>query len=247
VLLVTAGCIGTLGTGQGPAADRNAGANTNAASPAVQATGASTVTVGAGGTVEAEPEQAVVRVSVRAQAGEAREVRRTMAERAERLRAGLGEMDVDVEVVSANYDIRADRQRRDGDGPTRFVGHHSFVLTVDAPDRAGDVVVTAVENGASTVDGVRFTVTDDTRRDLREQALDRAMRNARGKADVLAERGGLELTTVRSVSTGSVRVDPYRAGFALAGGDGAAGVPTSFEAGTVTVSAQVQVTYEAEG
>jgi uncharacterized protein YggE len=157
-------------------------------------------------------------------------------------------MDVAVDVVSADYDIRADRERRpEGDGPTRFVGRHSFVLTVDAPDRAGDVVVTAVENGASTVDDVRFTVTEATRRQLREQALDRAMRNARGKADVLAERGDLQLTTVRSVSTGSVRVDPYRPEFALARGDAGGGsVPTSFEAGTVTVSAQVQVTYNAE-
>jgi hypothetical protein len=241
VLLVTAGCTGALGAGQAPAADR-------AANPNVQAASGSTVSVGAGGSVEAEPEQAVVRVSVRAQAGEAREVRRTMAERAEQLRAGLEGMDLEVEVVSADYDIRADRERRpNGEGPTRFVGRHSFVLTVDAPDRAGDVVVTAVENGASTVDGVRFTVTQDTRRELREQALDRAMRNARGKADVLAERGDLELTTVRSASTGSVRVDPYRAEFALTGGDGAAGVPTSFDTGTVTVSAQVQVTYNAEG
>lgn len=240
LLVVTAGCTAAFANAS-PAGD----ANTN--SDVSQAASGSTVTVGASGSVEAEPEQAVVRVSIRAEADQARDVREQMAERAERMRAALEGMDLEVDVVSADYDIRADRERRpEGDAATRFVGRHSFVLTVDAPDRAGDLVVTAVENGASTVDGVRFTVTEETRRQLREQALDRAMQNARAEADVLADRGGLELTTVASASTGSVQVTPYRAEFAVADGGDAGGVPTSFDTGTVTVSAQVQVTYDAE-
>jgi len=240
LLVVTAGCSAAFANAT-PAGD----ANTNP--DAAQADSGSTVTVGASGSVEADPEQAVIRVSIRSEADQARDVREQMAERAEQMRAALEEMDLTVDVVSADYDIRADRERRPEGETTRFVGRHSFVLTVDAPDRAGDVVVTAVENGASTVDGVRFTVTEETRRQLRQQALDRAMENARAEADVLAERGDLELTTVASASTGSVRVDPYRAEFALAGGDGGAGgVPTTFDTGTVTVSAQVQVTYNAE-
>lgn len=162
------------------------------------------------------------------------------------MRSALEEMDLAVDVVSADYDIRADRERRPEGETTRFVGRHSFVLTVDAPDRAGDLVVTAVENGASTVDDVRFTVSEETRRELRQQALDQAMQNARAEAGVLAERSDLELTTVASVSTGSVQVRPYRAEFAAADGGDGGGVPTSFDTGTVTVSAQVQVTYNAE-
>lgn len=240
LLVVTAGCSAAF-AGADPAGDANTNPN------AAQAGSPSSVSVAASGAVEAEPEQAVVRVSIRAEAGEARQVRERMAQRAERMRSALEEMDLAVDVVSADYDIRADRERRPDGETTRFVGRHSFVLTVDAPDRAGDLVVTAVENGASTVDGVRFTVTEETRRQLRQQALDRAMGNARAEAGVIADQGNLELTTVASASTGSVRVSPYRAEFALAGGDGGAGgVPTSFETGTVTVSAQVQVTYNAE-
>jgi len=238
LLVVTAGCTTAL-TGADPGGDPSVNAN-----PAQTADG-STVTVGASGSVEADPEQAVVRVSVRAEADQARQVRERMAQRADRMRTALEGMDLDVAVVSADYDIRADRERRPEGESSRFVGRHSFVLTVDTPDRAGDVVVTAVENGAATVEGVRFTVTEETRQQLREQALDRAMENARAEADVLAERGDLQLTTVASASTGQVRVDPYRTEFALAGGD-AGGVPTSFDTGTVTVAAQVQVTYNAE-
>ena len=84
---------------------------------------------------------------------------------------------------------------------------------------------------------------DERRADLREDALTAAMDNARADADVLAENADLSIEGVSAVSTGSVDVRPYHAEAMTASADAAGG--TEVESGPVSVTAQVQVTYNA--
>ncbi|MFB6188200.1 MAG: SIMPL domain-containing protein, partial [Halobacteriaceae archaeon] len=130
----------------------------------------------------------------------------------------------------------------------KYRGQHSFVVTLNKTDRAGKIVVIAVQNGATSVEEVQFTITQQTRRDLRKQALAKAIENAHGKASVMANGTGLTLTGVRTVQTSDVSIQPIQkqaVAFAAAGGDGGDAPLTSFEGGKVTVSAQVTVVYNA--
>lgn len=241
LLTATAGCagFGSLSTDASPG---------SADGPTQNAGTDRTVQVAAAGQVQTAPDRAVVRVAVTAQADSVETVRQRLAENASRLRSALDEAGLGADqVTSTRYDIGQNYRHEDNPTEPKFQGQHAFVVTVNETDRAGEIVVTAVENGATRVEDVRFTVTQDTRNDLRERALARAIENARGKAAVAANGTGLELAGVHTVKTVDVSTSPvvrqtldYAA--ASAGGNAA---PTSFETGSVTVTADAVVVYNA--
>lgn len=246
-LLVTAGCSSLVGTNQSPNANAN---NPNApASAAADGGPERTVEVAAAGQIEAEPNRAVVRVAVTSRADSVETVRQQLAENASSVRQALRDAGLGADqIATEDYDIRRNfRHEREPDRP-KYQGRHAFVVTFNDTDRAGEIVVTAVENGATQVRDVRFTVDRETRLALREQALADAMDNARGRAQVAASNANLQLAGVHTVRTAEVSVEPFRRhraglGDSAAGGGGAP--PTAFESGTVTVTAQVLVIYNA--
>lgn len=242
LLTVTAGCSAFGGTSP-------PGGNAQAQQQQVSgpASPGQTIAVSANGQLQTAPDKALVRVAVTARADSVETVRQQLAENASRMRTALQGTGLDADqIVSSRYDIGRNFRREEQREAPKFRGQHSFVVTVTDPDRAGEVVVTAVQNGATSVEEVQFTITQQTRRDLRKQALANAVENARAKANVMANGTGLTLGEVRTVQTGDISVQPTRQEeFALAaGGDGGGGgEPTSFEGGKVSVTAQATVVY----
>lgn len=215
-------------------------------SPAGAATGtrqpdgsATTIQVRADGLVEAEPDQATLSVGVEARGDSAETVTDTLAERIESLRTTFEGLGIPADAVeTGRYDVRPSRE---GGG---YEGVHYLVVTVDDVERVGEVIDAAAETGADDVGGVRFGLRDETRAELRRQALDEALANADAEAEYVAENRGVELTGTRSVSTSNVDVVPAEARTAeleMAGDEAAP--PTELAAGPVTVSASVVVTY----
>lgn len=241
LLAVTAGCTGSGLTG--------ASAQAQDETPGETASQGQTVAITASGQVQTAPDQAVVRVATTARADSIETVRRQMAENASRLRTALREAGLEADqITSARYDIRRNHRHDERPSEPEFQGQHSFVVTVNETDRAGEIVVTAVENGATRVENVEFTITQETREDLREQALSAAVENAHGKAEVAANGTGLELADVRTVQTADVSTSSVRqesAHLTAAVNADSGGAPTSFDGGTVTVTADVVVVYDA--
>lgn len=250
MLLVTAGCSSIVGTNQSPNANPDANATNPNAAPQADSGPPRTVEVGASGQVETAPTRAVIRVGVTSRAESVETVRRQLAENASRMRQALQDAGVDPsQIATEDYDIRRDRHPRRERGEReqpRVRGRHAFVITLSNTSRVGQVVVTAVQNGATNVRDVRFTVDRQTRLDLRRQALANATQNARERAQVAADSAGLQLAGVHTVRTQAVDVHPiHRREAGLGAGADAGGAPTTFEGGTVTITAQVQVTYNA--
>ncbi|MFB6096919.1 MAG: SIMPL domain-containing protein [Haloferacaceae archaeon] len=232
-LMVLAGCAGT------------GGSNPTAGASAADAP-SRTITVDATGQVQAEPDQAVLRIAVETTADDASTARQRLAENASRMRSALSELGLaDDQITTVYYDIsqRYERPPREGEKPERtYHAVHAYEITLSDVDRVGEVIDTAVDNGATSVDSVRFTLSRETRLELRKQALTDAMGNARGEADVIASAADLSVTDVARVTTTQVNVGPYReVAYAAAGGSGG----TSIDSGPVTVTAQVVVTYNA--
>jgi hypothetical protein len=227
-LLVTAGCAGSL---DGTAA-------------ASQPAGESTIQVSATGQAQAEPDQAILRVAVVATADDASTVREQLANNVSTMRAALRQAGVaDDQVRTAGFDIRQQyRTPDDRDRPPRFEGTHAFEITLSNVSRAGEIIDVAVENGANRVDTVTFTLSDDRRRALREQALRRAMDNARADAETIASSANLSITGVRTVSTSDTSFGPVAERVTTAQ---AADAGTVIESGPVTVAADVSVAYNA--
>lgn len=240
VLTVTAGC-----SGAGPL-NANSDAPTTTDSSSTDAD--QTIQVAASGQVQTEPDRAVIRLEVTSRADSVETVRRELAENASKLQTALEDAGLDADqITTTRYDIGRNHRHEKRSSEPEFQGRHAFTVTVDEIDRAGEIVVTAVENGASRVRDVQFTITRETRQELRKQALADAIENARGKAAVSANGTELELDGVRTVQTGDVSTrSPRRTNveFATASAD-SGGTSTSLESGSVTITAEVVVIYNA--
>lgn len=232
-LLVTAGVAGALTLGSGPA-------DAGQAAPAEQS-----ITVSANGEVEAQPDQAIVRVAITATGENSTTVRNEIAEQSDSVRAALEEYGLDSEDIrTAHFNIRQDRERtQEGTEYGDYHGEHAFEITVDDTDAAGDVVDVAVDNGADRVQGVSFTLSDEKREELYQDALTDAMSNAETRASTLAAAGDLTVTETHSIVSADTQHRPYHAETVAYDGD--AGGGTSIESGPVTVTADVRVAYNA--
>ena len=182
-------------------------------------------------------------ISVSATAEGAEAARSAVAADSERMRTALRDAGApDDAVRTVNYAIYPQYDYRSEE--REIVGYravHAYAVEV-APERAGEVVDVAVGNGATAVEGVTFTLSDETRAELRAQALGAAMTSARANADAIAGAADLTVTGVHEAST--VADYGYTPVFRAAESD-AAGAQTTFEPGPVTVTATVQVTYAA--
>lgn len=206
-----------------------------------------TISVSGVGEATAEADLAVISVSVVATADSADAARQQVAADAERMRQALRDAGVpDDAVRTTAYRVHVQYDYAKGD--REVVGYravHAYAVEVD-PARAGEIVDVAVGNGATEVDHVAFTLTDETRAELRERALERAMDAARADAETLASASDLTLGDVLSASTSNgYHPMPVERAYAADAG-GAATTSTSLEPGPVTVTASVTVTYEAE-
>jgi len=235
-LLVIAGC--------------SAGSSTTADTPTTSASD-STIRVAGSGSADAEPNQAVVDVAVVATAPDAATARRNLARNVSRMRTALTDAGVaEDRITTQRYDIRQDRRppREEGADPgIRYRAMHDFEITVTDPDRVGDVVDTAVANGATEVDDVSFTLSTDRRRELERRARSAAMADARTKARALASDANLSVTGVNVIQTtrgGSPRAADESA-YATETPVGTGAPPTDIESGPVTVRTSVQVVYAA--
>jgi uncharacterized protein YggE len=204
-----------------------------------------TISVSGDGEVTTDADLAVVTIAVTATASSADEARGQVANDSERMRQALRDAGVPDDAVTTAYFRVGPEYDYSGQerNMTGYRAVHAYTVEV-APEEAGEVIDVAVGNGASEVQQVTFTLSDETRADLREDALNAAMDAARTDADTLAEAADLSITGVRSVST-TGGYQPVDTRVAYESADSAGG-STSFEPGPVTVTATVSVTYDAE-
>ncbi|MEF8856655.1 MAG: SIMPL domain-containing protein [Haloplanus sp.] len=200
----------------------------------------STISVSASGSATADADRAVVSLGVETTADSADDARSQVAGDVERVRTALADAGVpEANVTTAAFGISPVYDRTET-GRERAGYRAIHALAVETtPARAGEIVDIAVGAGATSVDGVHVTLSDERQAELRATALDRAMSAARTDADGLAVAADLSVTGVERVTTGT---------------DFAPGPATRFEGaadGTVlqpapvSVTATVDVTYSA--
>lgn len=206
------------------------------------------VTVGASGQAQAQPDKVVVRLEVEALADDPRDARTQVADNVTKMRSALTDIGLEEsQIRTVDFNIYEDRirPRKPNERPeTAYRASHGIVIELDDIDDVGGVIDVAVNNGASNIHDVQFTLSEETRSELRREALQDAMANARGQAETIASSANLRLTDVDSVSTQDVRFPGPRHEALAAAGDGGGG-GTALNSGPVTVSATVSVTYNA--
>jgi uncharacterized protein YggE len=191
-----------------------------------------TVSVSGTGEAVAEPDRALLSLSVTARGDTSAEATDRLAENVSTLRSTLDGAPA-VETVRT-VDFRVSEVR--GNGTTRFVARQAFEATVTDVDAVGDVIDAAVGTRPTAVDGVAFELSAERERSVRATAIDRAVADADADATAVANSTGLALDGLRSVS-----VDGGGGGVFLE--DRSAG--TVIDPGPVTVRVTVRATYDA--
>ena len=231
-LVALAGCAGFAGT----ATPTDGGEAQLERSIEVTAVGEST----------SAPDRATLRVGVTATGADAQAVRDDLAAGDEELRASLTEWGLAEDAIrTERYDVRESYDTRDDPNRTGYEGVHLYAIEVDDVDAVGEVIDVAVDAGADQVQRIQFGLTEETEREVREQAIDEAMSNADDDAAALANASDLEVSGVYEVSTAESRGGTYvTESYQAAAGDDA-GASTSVESGDVSVRVTVNVVYEA--
>jgi uncharacterized protein YggE len=225
VVVLLAGCTAPLQT-----ATNNGG------------TAGPTVSVSASGSASADPDLAVVHVGVESTADTANAARGQVARDVERVRTALSGAGVpDASVTTTTFGIAPVYNYTRGE--SELVGYRAVhALAVETgSDRAGEVIDLAAGAGATSVDGVQFTLSDERRAELRATALDRAMNAARTDAAGIAHAASLSVTGVHRAATGAEFV-PYPVSRFE---DTAGGSETVIQPAPVRVTVTVDVTYTA--
>lgn len=161
--------------------------------------------------------------------------------------AALAEAGLEESSISTNsiyiypqYDYSSNVQKLVGYNISSSIN----VLTSDI-DNIGRYIDAAFAAGANTFDSISFSATDTAA--AKKQALEIAVANAMEKAGVIAATSGRELGELKSISEGTENYYVYEnnAGDARVYADKVeAAAGTSVHAAQISVSAEVQLSYE---
>ena len=157
------------------------------------------------------------------------------------LEAGAKESEINTDSINiyANYDYSDNTEVIVG-----YTANNTLSVRTTDIDNVGALIDAAFAAGANTLDNVQFTVQDDS--EAREQALTKAVEDARRKAEVLAAAAGLQIASIESIAESGVYTYDSMRNYAMmdeatteSGGAG-----TLVQAALVSVDASVSMEFE---
>ncbi|MBA2361801.1 MAG: SIMPL domain-containing protein [Actinobacteria bacterium] len=198
------------------------------------------ITVTGVGSVDAVPDRAEFSLGVTTKGATAREALTANNARMSQViaalkAAGVEERDIRTENVSVG-------ESYEGDGrPSGFAAQNSVSVRILDLDRASAVLDAASRAGANQLSGPALTRNDRER--LEHKALQEAVKNARNRAEALAEAAGVDVGRVTAISE-SLSGGPEIYEGRVAMDSSASKVP--IEEGTQEIQASVSVTFAIE-
>lgn len=200
--------------------------------------------------VQAQPDTAVLTISVVTQAKRALDAQQDNANKSDAVvrtlksAAGGG-----AEIKTTGYSLQPQRVYRENQPPTitGYEARNTVIVTISDLTKVGPVIDAAAQVGANDVGGVSFILRKD--RPARDEALAQATKEAVGKAQVIAQAlGGRVVRIIEVQEEGTAKPLPVydmqpREGLMQA----RAAAPTPIEVGTLEITSRVQLVAEVEG
>lgn len=158
---------------------------------------------------------------------------------------GIREENINTELINiyALYDYSGDQEQL-----AAYSASSTLAIKVTDMQSVGALIDTAFAAGANTLNGVSFSASDTD--EAKAEAIKKAVENAKKKAEILAEAGGLKITGIRTISENSVRSyensvgNVYAKGMDMMASEEAPG--TVVQSARLVVSADVSITFSAE-
>ena len=158
------------------------------------------VLVSGDSTIQAQPDTAVLSISVVTQARQAFEAQQQNASKSEAvIRALKSAAGSGSEVKTGGYTLQPQRVYKEGQPPTitGYEARNTVSVTLSDITKVGAVIDAAGQAGANDVTGVSFILKQD--KSARDQALKEATREAMSKAQVIAQALGGRVTRIIEV------------------------------------------------
>jgi uncharacterized protein len=198
--------------------------------------------------VQAQPDTAILNISVVTQARRALEAQQDNANKTDAVVGALkSAAGAGAEIKTSGYSLQPIRVYKEGQPPliTGYEARNSVTVILSDLQKVGSVIDAAAGAGANDVGGISFTLRKD--RPARDQALSEATREALSKARVIAEAlGGRIVRIVEVEEEGVQRPRPVVQEYAMLAGD-SRGARTPIEVGTLDITSRVQLIAEVVG
>jgi len=156
---------------------------------------------------------------------------------------GIDEKDIKTTdyAVNPNVDFSSGRQTTTG-----YTVSTSITVTVKDASKANAALDAATKNGANIVNGVTFTLNDEERLKLEDQARMEAIKEAKEKASTISKQAGIKLGRVVNIMVNPNTPGPimYDKVMNAAGGEAAPRDATQLQQGENKVMTTVTLYYE---
>lgn len=208
---------------------------------------ATRITVGGDAIVQAQPDTAILTISVVTQGRRAIDAQQENATKTDAvmqaLKAAAGP---GAEIKTSGYSVQPQRVYRENQPPTitGYEARNTITVTLGDLKKVADVIDASSQAGANDIAGIAFTLRQD--RPARDQALRQATREAMSKAEVVANALGRKVTRIVEVQEeGFVRPPQpvYQAEAFMVKRDNAA---TPIEVGSLDITSRVLLIAEVE-
>lgn len=205
------------------------------------------ITVNGNATVQAQPDTAILTISVVTQGRRAIDTQQDNATKTDTLVQALkAASGTGAEIKTSGYSVQPMRVYRENQPPTitGYEARNTVTVTLSDLKKVGPVIDAATQAGANDISGISFTLRQD--RPARDRALTEATREAMSKADVVASALGRKVTRIVEVQEeGFVRPPQpvYQAEAFMAKRDS---VATPIEVGSLDVTSRVLLIVEVE-
>ncbi|HEX2271804.1 MAG TPA: SIMPL domain-containing protein [Pyrinomonadaceae bacterium] len=205
------------------------------------------VTVTGDAVVQAQPDTAILMISVVTQGRRALDAQQENATKTDAVVQALKTASgTGAEVKTSGYSVQPMRVYRENQPPTisGYEVRNTVTVTMSDLKKLGNVIDVASQTGANDISGISFTLRQD--KAAREQALADATREAMTKAETLARALGKRVVRVVEVQEEGFQRPPvpvYQAEAFMAKRDS---VATPIEVGSLDITSRVQLIAEVE-
>ena len=197
--------------------------------------------------VQAQPDTAIVTISVVTQSRRAIDAQQENATKTEAVvRALKAAAGAGAEVKTSGYSLQPMRVYKEGQPPTitGFEARNSVTVTMNELNKVGTVIDASAQAGSNEISGIAFTLRQD--RQAKDRALSEATQEAMSKAKVIAQALGGRVVRVIEVQEEGFIQRPPQPLYRLEAAQARDMATTPIEVGSLDITSKVQLIAEVE-
>jgi uncharacterized protein YggE len=205
-----------------------------------------TITASGTGSVIGTPDRAQISLAVETENSDVRVAQAANAARMTAVMDALTAAGIPKDALKTTgyniYPVYDESKLLYGQKITGYRVTNTLTVTLHDVSRTGEVIDIGIANGINQANSIRFFLSDEQNQALRTEALKEATARAASDAQTVASALGVSISSVKSVDIGGGYSPVIYQNYAMSE-KAVGGASTPIEAGDITVTATVTITY----